>query len=108
MAKWLAVLSLAVIIQWSQDPGTMADGTSLERGAVQAGRCGSFAEIVALPYTVTIYQDNDILTGFQCYRARNYVLIDPGDGSGPIQKFSPYSNIDTTKPGNIKNLTISP
>ena len=106
MRRFLTALALGVVVQWGQVPGTMSDGTVLERGVVQAGRCGAFEEIVALPYTTTFFVDETAVPGFRCYRARNYNTVDLGDGTPAVKKYSIYSNIDVTKPGNPSGLKV--
>lgn len=95
-------------ITWTQDAATVADNTEVERAPVTAARCGTFVRITTVTFGTLIYVDVAAPSGFVCYRARNVVFIDLGDGEPPVTTVSAYSNVDSNKPGRIKTLQVEP
>lgn len=94
------------LVQWDQLTGASATETRIERADASGNKCSSFVEIATVPFGTTRYLDSNAPNGFVCYRARNVAIIDPGDGSPTLTKFSLYSNVDSSKPGNPRNLQV--
>lgn len=108
-----ALLLVAVVahaathtLTWTQLSTTVADFTDIERASVLQGKCGAYVVIGSVPFGTLTYPDTAAPTGWVCYRVRNAVLLDIGDGGPPARVLSPPSNVDTNKPGNTGRLQV--
>lgn len=93
-------------LSWVTNATETGVTTEVERSPVSANRCGQFGRVATVPLNQSTYVDLTAPDGFFCYRVRNVISIDPADGAPVIQKASGYSNVDSTKPGNPKNLLV--